>query len=97
MPLYEVSLTIKKVDSDSKLSYYEKWLLNEIRHEPYFEPILEKVFKRDTSIASEPQDQWYVLIHSTGGKANKESSFKYGRKLIREFHGECGLYSGMKR
>jgi hypothetical protein len=93
MAIYEVSLTIRKDNSDSKISYYERWLSNPIRHEPYFQPIFEQVFVRDVSIAPEPQDQWYVLIYAKGnGKQFEKTSFTKGRQLIREFVNDENLH-----
>ena len=92
MALYEVSLTIRKDNSDSKISYYERWLMNPISHAPYFTPIFERVFKRDIAMNPESQEQWYVLIHSTGGKKFEKTSFAFGRKLIREVLNNENLY-----
>lgn len=86
--LYEISLCIRTVNSSSKLSYYERWLINPETHAPYFQPILEKVFKREQGkypiSPTEHDDQWYVLVDS-GAKANEPKSFKKGRELIREY------------
>ena len=82
--LYEISLCIRTVNSSSKLSYYERWLINPETHAPYFQPILEKVFKREQGkypvSSTESDDQWCVLVESTQAKA-----FKKGRELIREY------------
>ena len=89
--LYEVSLCIRNENSASKLSYYERWLINRISPAPYFQPILKQVFKRNLGVAAEPQDQWYVLVDS-GVKDDQQKAFRDGRKLIRDFF-EGGLFN----
>ena len=83
--LYEVSLCIRKVKTSSKLSYYERWLINGITHNPYFQPILDTVFERNVRIAPEPESQWYLLVEAPGSSTKHEAAaFKKGRELIRE-------------
>jgi hypothetical protein len=89
MPLYEVNLQIENIHTTSKISYYERWLINEIPRPQYFEPILEKVFPRDRlpfkMMPEEALAHWVVLLNYPSDQ--KDTAFKLGMKLIQEFVG----------
>jgi hypothetical protein len=84
MPLYEVSLKIRRIETASESSYYEVWRIVEVTHKRYYDPILEQVFKRDEIPFNMPGTTgiWETVVCYP--KDQKDIAFSLGKKLIRE-------------